>query len=423
MMLKIFPYLFLLGTFIAPIFVSSKSEDIHKILSSKNPAERIVALQDLKQTADQTLHQKMIEMALWDTDLEVRLAAENTLNNLVTMDTVLSGVEMGKYLTELNTDIQRLRAKLSSVVPDEQIKALKSIKGTEILHPALLYTLIKEVVLRPTDSRVKKELMRIAVSNSYFQRWLMFMATADVISRDARTTAKDILIGIKPGLENQRELVRIATSNNISNKVKFAAGDILMRTRIYPEIQYKLVRIATSEIDSDARGIATFILKKANPDHELAEMAKPFFSDTDAHRKADIYFSLNLYPAVQKQLVHMATDHSGISDTVRDRATDILLFNDSIDTSPFNDMNRGTRFLLLEIQEELVRIATFYPTQDTHGELYIENAKKARKYARKILARTRSLYPEVSGNMNFSFRCKMAFRKFGLFFRLGVTGP
>ena len=55
---------------------------IHAVLYSQDPEERMVALQNITQTSDTILHRKLIEMALFDENLEVRTKAEYILNNI-----------------------------------------------------------------------------------------------------------------------------------------------------------------------------------------------------------------------------------------------------------------------------------------------------------------------------------------------------
>ena len=294
-------YLLLSVIFIVSAFASPEPEEVRKQLFSEDPSQRQLALNYLIRTGEaHTFNPELIAMALYEDSPSVRVKAREALASI--SEIVVEGgkiiVGKGTRLSEQSESngfrlyihkdrLILLQEALSSVVPDEQIKALRSLKKDmrEAYHPFIQYMLLREIVFKSVDEVVLRELMYITISNSVMQQWLVRIATADAVSDTVRSTARDILIGINPDLKNQRELVRIAISNKASDIARSTARDILVKTRLYPETQQDLVNVATSTADyadaSDAaQKRATYILKKANPDRKLAEMA------VDASRRA-----------------------------------------------------------------------------------------------------------------------------------------
>ena len=196
MVLKVF---FLINSlYFSLVFAHLTSESLYKQLSSENPMERLEALQNVKRTTDKIIHRKVIEIALLDMDLEVRTAAENTLNNLSSVDAILNNKGSVLYSGRYNPYLKNLRAELLSIFPEEQIKALKSLKDIESAHPLIQYTVIKEFVFKSSGPDIQKELIRIADFDSYLQKWLMHVSSMDTVPDIVRDAANNIILQVKP---------------------------------------------------------------------------------------------------------------------------------------------------------------------------------------------------------------------------------
>ena len=452
-MVKIY-FLFFLGLFFAPAFANLKNEAVYRKLSSGDSTEKIIVLQSLKQTTDKTLFQKVMEIALLDTNPEVRAAAENTLDTL--------SIESAMYNGMPKSHLQKLRAGLSSVFPEERRKALQSIKNVENAPPLIQYTIIKEFVLKPADEDTQRELTRIAASDSYLQKWLMYVNMIDRISETVRTATQNILLNIRPSLEFQNETLDIATSDEVPKATQRKAKNILIEIKLDWEIQKKLLLSISHKAPVTAQKTAKDILKQ-NPyihlkiEQYLVSIAtSDEVPETTQNTVQDILLARNLHPEVQHRLSQILTVPEKISDTARYGVQYILTWNKFIsmdieqslvdtalsDKTPeaIKDMITemlSIRELKLNTQQELWNIAVFDQvspaTRNTAKNILMRTAldvefekklldittsataqRRAKQSAKAILTHNRLLHIDTINSMNFSLRCKRAFNKFSL---------
>lgn len=255
-MLKTFSYFLLLVAFFIPICSHSDNPDAYQKLASAKKTERLEALQDIEHSTDQTLQQKLIEIALFDPIPEIRMEAENTLSTIQPM----------------NTNDLKLRAQLTSIFPREQITALKSIKNVENIHPVIQYLLLKEFIFRSLNFNrdlnfrtasahsgikrelnldMQRELIRIIASYPYFQYKLLLAITSDKISETVHFSIKDILKRVFESLDQKakKKLIDIATSNTTPKIARNAATDIVIEGFKFLdlELQRYLFEKATSD--------------------------------------------------------------------------------------------------------------------------------------------------------------------------------
>ena len=329
-MLKTFTYLLFLVVFFIPICSYSDDPDAYQKLSSAKNTERLEALQDIKQSTDQTLQQKLIDIALFDPIPEIRMEAENTLNNIQPM----------------SADDLKLRARLTSIFPREQIAALKSIKNMENVHPVIQYLLLKEFIFRSLSfnrdftfrttsdhSGIKKELnlemqrelIRIIASYPYFQHKLLPAITSDKISETVHLSIKDILKRVFESLDQkvQKELIDIATSDTASQIARSAATDIVVEGFKFLDLE-----------------LQRYLLEKATSD-TVPEITQP------ASRNIFVKEFRFLKPEIQQELIDRATS-SKSSSLVQNTSKHILI--------------RGSKwagvFVSIERQQELLDKAT-----------------------------------------------------------------
>ena len=458
-MAKISLYLFLSVVLIVSAIADSEYDDLRKKLSSKSPAERIAALRDLKQTDERIIHQQIISIALLDTDLEVRVVAENILNNFIPMDTVLNRIELAAYKTK----IQKLRVGLSSVVLHEQVRALKSLKDMRSAHPLIQYTLIKEIVFRSVDESFYTELIRIAAFDSYFQKWLGRISTGNVFSSSARSTAKNILMQIKPSLEFQQKLLFTAISDSTSNADRNEAKKLLIKIKLDLEIQKELSRTTLSDtISSVVRNTVRNILEQNKYIHldveqHLVDVVISDKSSSIAREIArEILHMRNLHVAVQKKLLNVLIVSDKVSDTTRTIVQSILMWNDFISLEVERSLASVAiadkvsitvrtiarqilyiRNIRLEIQEGLLNVSMSNKFSNAvqiaaknilmRIRLNLEfqqrllnmsespiSTKLEKKVARDILVNNRLIHPNVKENMGFFLSCRRAFRRLHL---------
>ena len=315
-------YILFFSVFFAPAFANLESEVVYKNLHSKNPTERIDGLQSLTHTVDKTFHQAVVEMALLDKSLEVRAAAENTLEifSLSTNDMSTSR-------------FQRLRAGLLSVFPEEKMQTLQSIKSVENAPPLIQYTIIKEFVLKPIDKSVEKTLTLIATSDSYLQKWLMYVHMINGIPETVHITAKNILRNVKPSLDFQNETFRIATSDKTPQVAKKKAINILIEINLDWEFQKKLLLSISHKAPAKTQKVAKDILKQNSSIHLKTEQYLISIATSDEVSEItqgtaqDILIARSLQPKTQQRLLDILTTPGQASNKARNAAQHILTFN------------------------------------------------------------------------------------------------
>lgn len=454
--LKILFYLFLIKElFFVPAFANLKNENIHKRLSSENPIERMAALQNLNHTTDKTLHQKVIEIALLDIDLKVRTAAKNALNNLFSTSAVLNDTAESIHSDMYNTYLQKLYAELLSVFPEEQIKALKSLKDIESAHPLVQYIIIKEFVFKSTGTDIHKEITRIAASDSYLQKWLMYVSIADTVPAIVRDAAKDILLKINSSLEFQNELLHTAISDEISDTSRKEAINILTKIKLNFKFQKELLRYISDRASTTAQKTVKYILTHnqyidLRIEQYLVSVAiSNEVSDTTKNIAQDILRIRNLHLEVQERLLNILTAPSDkVSDNQRNIVKDILIWNEFIDIEidqslvnmAISDKTPHAikviikeifymRVMPLKLQQDLLNTAisdeVSKSTQNAAADfmerilldlkieerlLHIttsrEYKRKAKKIARAILIRNKLIHLKTKDRMGFFFRCQ-----------------
>lgn len=334
-LLKISFYLLLSEIFIISAFADTK-EDIYEKLSSGSSAEKIKILRSLKPTADKKIQQKVVAMALLDTDLAVRVEAESVLGRFLPVDLRVTdpAVHNGSYKTE----IQKGQASLSSVLPDEQVKALQSLKDVENAHPLIQYTLIKEIIFRPISENLYKELVRLAAFDSYLQGWLEHISTTDTFPTSAQTMARNILLQIKPDLGVQRNLLS-KVFNTDSQDQRIEGKNLLIKIKMDLEIQWELVQKTIS--DTTSGGVRNAITRVLEQNPYIALEIEQYLVDLIISNKSSeiakdvahgILFTRNLYLETQKKLLNALINAERISQVAQNIIKFIFVWNIFIST-------------------------------------------------------------------------------------------
>lgn len=458
-LLKIYFYLSFVSAVAVSAIAQLQSEDIYQKLSSANSANRIAALQSLKRTQDKILQEKIIDIALFDTNLEVRITAENILNNFLPIDAALDGRKAPAYNDTYNRHLQKLRAELSSIFPTEQIKALKSLKDVENVHPLIRYTVIKEFIFKPTDTDTQQEFIYIAASDFYLQQWLIYISTTDAVPRSVQDRAKHVFLQSKPDLKTQEELFRRATSNETSLTGKIQAKSMLIKVELDYTFQEKLLkRAASNKISITERKVAKDILIQ-NP--YIALKMEHYFVATAISNEVseiaqrvtqDILHTRALLLRVQRGLSRLLINSDEISDTARQIIGDVLTWNEFIDagilqtlidaaiSEKTSDTIRDVikqifyrRDLETIIQRRLLNEATSEENSEfsqnvardilinirlnldfQQGLLQITKSrtseKKLKKVASMVLTNNRYIHPSIRQDMSFSLRCRRTFK-------------
>ena len=452
--LKIFFYLFLSEIFIISAFADTE-EDTYEKLSSKSSMEKIKTLRSLKPKADKTIQQKVVEMALLDTDLAVRVEAESALGHFLPVG--LRVTNPAVYNGSYKTEIQKWQASLSSVIPDEQVKALQSLKDIENAHPLIQYTLIKEIVFRPIDENLYKELVRLAAFDSYLQRWLAYISATDMFSTSAQTTARSILMQVKPDLDVQRSLLS-KVFNADSSDHRIEGKKFLIKTKMDLEIQWELVHKAISDTTSGGVRNAIMRILEQNPYIALEieqYLVDLIISDKSSDIARDIAHGIlharKLHPEVQNKLLNALINAERISKAAQNIIKFIFVSNAFISSEIEKSIagvaisnkfsataQRAAQYILrerntrIEIQNGLLNAAVSDSTNITVRtaaknvltiiRLDLEFQKKIlnmanspastkaeKKAARYILVHNKSIYSEIKREMSFFLRCLRAF--------------
>lgn len=332
-LLKISFYLLLSEIFIISAFADTE-ENIHEKLSSESSIEKIKTLRSLKPTADKVTQQKVVAMALLDTDLAVRVEAESVLGHF--LPTGLSVTELAAYKVSYKTKIQKWQASLSSVIPDEQVKALQSLKDVENAHPLIQYTLIKEIVFRPINKNLYKELVRLAAFDSYLQRWLEHINTGGMFPTSAQATARNILLQVKPDLSVQRSLLS-KVFNADSRDQRIEGKNFLIKVKLDLEIQWELVRKAIS--DTTSGGVRNTIIRALEQNPYIALEIEQYLVDLIISNKSSdiardiahgILYTRKLHPGTQKKLLNVLVNAERISQAAQNIIKFIFVWSDFI---------------------------------------------------------------------------------------------
>ncbi|MDE0518202.1 MAG: hypothetical protein OXH36_01400 [Bdellovibrionales bacterium] len=452
--LKVVFYICLLGIMIISAFADLEGQSIFQQLSSNSSVERIMALQNLQQTNDEDIHRKVIELALWDTDLRIRVLAEEVLNNMFPAELVSSDKKLNKHRDQ----VQRLRAKLLSVIPSEQKRALQSLKDLKTAPPIIQYTVIREMVLRPVDKEYQVELVRMAAFDSYFQKWLAYISAVDIFSDEIRVAVKNILMQVQMDFESQQELLNTATSREASYTTRAEAKKTLMKIKLDLRIQESLYYIVTSDTASTLAQVTAGMILTENKYIDLgieqglvSKAISEKADDSVRDRAKDILYTRHLHPAVQQRLRDMVRKAHEIPDQSRKVVEFILTWNkyinDNIELSlagivisnKVSDLARNLarrilyrRYISFNTQERLLNVAASSEVLNNirkkmqkvlvkmRLDLEIQQKlldivqsptsdKLERKAARYILIHSKLIHPEIKDNMSFSLFCRRAF--------------
>ena len=420
-MLKNFSYFLFLVVFFTPICSHSDNLNIYQKLASAKKTERLEALQDIEQSTDQTLQQKLIDIALFDPVPEIRVEAENTLNTIQPM----------------NTNDLKLRAQLTSIFPREQIAALKSIKNMENVHPVIQYLLLKEFVFRSLsfnrdfnfrtarahssikrelNLEMQRELIRIVASYPYFQHKLLPAITSDKISETVHLSIKDILKRVFESLDQnvQKKLIDIAISDTTSKAAKGAATDIVVEGFKFLdlELQKYLLEKATSDTvpEITQKASRNFLLKgfkflKPEMQQELIDRATSPESSSlvqsiaqhiliRGSKWAGVFMSIEN----QRELLNKATSETSLQ-TEQNPAKDILIqrFDLLAEETLKELVHRATSDMIPDTEQRLAR-GILWEAEFRHPSLIIEkellqqmvndtSSKRERNTAKNILLR------------------------------------
>ncbi|MDE0119347.1 MAG: hypothetical protein OXM55_04980 [Bdellovibrionales bacterium] len=455
LILKIVFCIFLSNILVISFFADSENESIFQKLSSNNSLERIAALQKWEQTTDENFQKKVIELALWDTDLGVRVEAEKALNNMFPAELVSSTEKLNKYKSQ----VQKLRMELLSVIPDEQKKALQSLKDLKSAPPIIQYTVIKEMIFRPVDRKYQAELVRMAAFDSYFQKWLAYINTEETFSDEVRVTARNILMQVQPDFESQKDLLSTATSSEVSYIANIKAKKLLMKIKLDLKIQEILYYIVISDTASTLAQVTAGAILTQNEyidlriEQGLVNIVISSEADDNVRDRAkDILYMRHLHPAAQRRLLVVVSTYDKISDKSRSAIELILIGNNYLSDSTelslasiaisnkVSDLARNLarhilyrRDISLKVQEKLLNIATSNESSDNvikemkkilakiRLDLEMQQRlldmvqsptshKLEKKAARYILIHSKLIQPEVKDNMGFSLVCRRAFR-------------
>ena len=403
--------MYLSGTVIVSAFADSKNEDIRKRFSSTDLREKFLALESLEQKEAASFSQELITLALFGKNETISTRAKSLLFNIPPSDQ--GKKSNGQKISVYDNQLSLLDEELSSFIPDKQIRALRSLKNRNSIPPFIEYVLLRVFLLEEAeaDIKVQKEFMGLVTAHLSLQRLLVPIATDIAIPKSKRRTAqnraKDILRGIKSALEIQMDLWRIFISDTSSTISKVNAQSILINTRHHPELQLKLADIITiSYADPDLRADAAVILKNVKPDDMLVDRATP--SDASDHDKKatdeEKFNTWNLYPEVQLRLAQaiILISDPEKEDEVMKVASDVLLRSDRFYPNSRTRQRSTFRFLTPEVQEDMFLRASVIHTPTITMRI-------SRKYARRILAHTRTLTSEIERSIDGFLTCRRTF--------------
>lgn len=359
---------------------ANKSDfDILRELSdgSLTSKEKIKPIQSLQKTDDVIIHQKLIEITLFDEDVNVRMSAEKVLQNI------------------LDLDAQQKQVLVEFLEP-ATVFAYKRIRLRNNLSPFTYFYIYFFLINDPVNTEINKHIFstikEITESHQVFQNIMLKLLTLDV--EDIQKKAEFVLLNADLSLETQRQLLKIIFSKVSRLDSQLKAQNILKHKVLHLEIQKELVKMVqntTSQSFSriftktDAEYILTGV-PAMDPvmQTNLVKIATSEYS-TDFARKTASNILMNAYASLEiaySELIQLAITNNESSE-VKKNAKNILL-----QLSPIKE----------NLQEELWRISN----SDSA-------TLEARRQARKILINTKYIYPRVERDMSILFRCRRAF--------------
>ena len=500
--LKAFLYFFLSGMFLFSTFVHSNRETrTYKSLSSGNPKEQIVVLEGLPNNpilGDIDIQILLMDIAYASGSPAVRPLAQEALDrsryiyvdlefqkklvrraiasaprsaetglfidrvkypHLIVQQELAQLATSGETSEEARAEAEKILGKMSYLDLEIQQKLLHLATSAGILDYARSTAGNVLVQTDTLDPRIYEELIDLAVSSDsntvrntaqgVFSRifskekmqidsWVSH-ATADGVSEQLQSAAKNILINSELDFDLQHRLFHIATSDEFSETARARAQEILQRTRslhrrvqqkllhlatsdefsetaqarakeillgtrhsLHLQVQGRLVSIALTDVSDKARNAAKGILINmeldwripvelvqvatafsVSPDRKLFSNDSVYESETTQARAKEILMDMSTYVVkAQEELVYIATSYVALKEA-RAKAKDILI-----------QMNT----IALEAQQELLNLAKY-------------NILSVRARAWNILSQLENIHPEIASSMGISLKCRRAFRR------------
>ncbi len=343
---------------------------------SLTPEERLKNIKNLQKTNDMTIHQKLMEIALFDENVNIRTSVEQALKNILDLD-------------------EKQKKVLSEFLEPGAIFAYKRIRLLNNLSPLTYFYIYFLIKSAPLNTKINKlifsTIKEITEAHQIFQNIMLKLLTSGV--EDISKKAQSVLLDSNLSLESQRQLLKMSLSDNFSAVSHVMAQNILKHQILHLEIQKVLVNMVHDTTDKSFSRIFT----KTTPEYiltgvpamdpemqiNLVKIATSEYS-SDFARNTSSNIIINAYSSQEsayKELIRLATSNE--SSEVKKNSKNILL-----QLSPIKE----------QLQQELLRIAT------SHSE-----SLEAKKQATDILIHTRYLYPKIQKSMSIFFRCRRAF--------------
>ncbi len=369
------------------------------------------------------VQQKLMEMALMDASVAVRMEAEKALSRA----------------QPLNAEEQKWQFQLSSPFLYERKRVLAFMESHSIsLNPYLQYTLLKELVFSPgllvqphssEEDRIKK--MKSALSKAtnivISSHLLMQKVLVSTLGYpDLTEISRQILSSIPLSPPVQWELMQMATappSHHNNHILGDQAFVIMSQTKeLNLAVEWELLQLAMTE---EPRWPLT-----EEPRQPPAKAQSPLSKDplADKGQLSPSYLAFSLLQS-RKGLRHetekalaeqIVSPNPDVSEFIRERARNLLetqyflrpvteqvLIRASISASPFPETLKTVEKLFdrhnpsSETVETLIRIVFAD---------YI--SPPAKKTAWNILLRARQLKPEQKSKLGWLFSCQRIFRQF-----------